>query len=278
MKKLLSIIFLSATTLIVLAGIMSDDGKAGYTGSPGEFDCTACHTGHAVNSGTGSIVISSPNMTNWQYVPGQTYQIDVTVSQTGSPLFGFDFEALRTSNNTNGGTFGITSSSTTQLKNSNGTGSNRSNVVHKKDGGRSNDTHTFSFNWNAPASNVGNIIFYATGNASDDQGDTLGDYIYKIQQLITPSVTGISEINHSSLGIHPNPSTGKLNFALKESVNSIGYRLYDVSGKNVANGNLLKPSDENFSITLSSDLKNGLYWLEVNADDHFYAQKFLLSR
>ena len=159
MKKLFTLIFFAIAGLVV-ADILNEQGQAVATGSPGEFDCTSCHTGNNVNSGTGSITIASPNMPNWQYVPGQVYQIDVTVSQTGAPLFGFGFEALRTSNNTNGGTFQITNAASTFLKTGFINGSNRTNVVHKKNGGLSNDSHTFSFNWTAPATNIGNIIFY----------------------------------------------------------------------------------------------------------------------
>ncbi|HRC15161.1 MAG TPA: hypothetical protein PLY25_05740, partial [Bacteroidia bacterium] len=206
MKKLFTLIFFAIAGLVV-ADILNEQGQAVATGSPGEFDCTSCHTGNNVNSGTGSISISSPNMPNWQYVPGQVYQIDVTVAQTGAPLFGFGFEALRTSNNTNGGTFQITNTSSTFLKTGFINGSNRTNVVHKKNGGLSNDSHTFSFNWTAPATNIGNIIFYSAGNAANNQGDTLGDFIYKTQQLITPSITGINEIQSSAISVYPNPAT-----------------------------------------------------------------------
>lgn len=50
---------------------MSDNGKAGYTGSPGEQTCTNCHNDFTLNSGGGSISIGSPAMTNWEYTPGQ---------------------------------------------------------------------------------------------------------------------------------------------------------------------------------------------------------------
>ena len=254
MKKLFTLIFFAIAGLVV-ADILNEQGQAVATGSPGEFDCTSCHTGNNVNSGTGSISISSPNMPNWQYVPGQVYQIDVTVAQTGAPLFGFGFEALRTSNNTNGGTFQITNTSSTFLKTGFINGSNRTNVVHKKNGGLSNDSHTFSFNWTAPATNIGNIIFYSAGNAANNQGDTLGDFIYKTQQLITPSITGINEIQSSAISVYPNPATDFINVTLTESQTETSYSIIDLSGKIVDQGKTFNPLGKSLSVNLSETLK-----------------------
>ena len=274
MKKLFTLIFFAIAGLVV-ADILNEQGQAVATGSPGEFDCTSCHTGNNVNSGTGSISISSPNMPNWQYVPGQVYQIDVTVAQTGAPLFGFGFEALRTSNNTNGGTFQITNTSSTFLKTGFINGSNRTNVVHKKNGGLSNDSHTFSFNWTAPATNIGNIIFYSAGNAANNQGDTLGDFIYKTQQLITPSITGINEIQSSAISVYPNPATDFINVALPESQTETSYSILDLSGKIVDQGKMVIPQGKSFSVNLSQSLKEGIYFIEVNNLGDYKRQKFV---
>ena len=274
MKKLFTLIFFAIAGLVV-ADILNEQGQAVATGSPGEFDCTSCHTGNNVNSGTGSISISSPNMPYWQYVPGEVYEIDVTVAQTGAPLFGFGFEALRTSNNTNGGTFQITNTSSTFLKTGFINGSNRTNVVHKKNGGLSNDSHTFSFNWTAPATNIGNIIFYSAGNAANNQGDTLGDFIYKTQQLITPSITGINEIQSSAISVYPNPATDFINVALPESQTETSYSILDLSGKIVDQGKMVIPQGKSFSVNLSQSLKEGIYFIEVSNGVDSYKHKFV---
>lgn len=274
MKKLFTLIFFAIAGLVV-ADILNEQGQAVATGSPGEFDCTSCHTGNNVNSGTGSITIASPNMPNWQYVPGQVYQIDVTVSQTGAPLFGFGFEALRTSNNTNGGTFQITNAASTFLKTGFINGSNRTNVVHKKNGGLSNDTHTFSFNWTAPATNIGNIIFYSAGNAANKQGDTLGDFIYKTQQLITPSITGINEIQQADFSVYPNPATDFISIIFPESQTVTTYSILDISGKMVDQGKVLHSQAEYLSVKLPNSMKAGIYFIEVNNLGDYKRQKFV---
>lgn len=231
MKKIYTSFFILMSVL-VMADILDKDGKAGRTGSPGEFDCTGCHTSFAVNSGPGSISISSPNLTNWEYIPGQTYQIDVTVAHAGVPLFGFGFEALRTSNNSNGGTLSITNSAQTQLKSVSVQGNNRTNVVHKENGGLSNDSHTFSFNWTAPATNIGNVMFYTAGNAANNQNDSLGDYIYKTTQLVTPFVSGLSELlNKNEVAAYPNPANEYFNIQSSPD-NLVGaVILYTINGR-----------------------------------------------
>src|ERR1044072_20143 len=96
--------------------VLDDNGKAGRTGSPGESNCTGCHTGSALNDGTGSVTISSPDLPTWEYMPGDTYAINVTVARTGNPLFGFDLECLTGSTPAqNGGTLLVTNAAETHI-------------------------------------------------------------------------------------------------------------------------------------------------------------------
>ncbi|MBL0064896.1 MAG: T9SS type A sorting domain-containing protein [Bacteroidetes bacterium] len=169
-KLLLSLLPLACIALLT-SEQMSDNGRAGRTGSPGEGTCTSCHGDFALNSGGGSVSISG--ITGGVYTPGTTYNMSITVARTGSTVFGLDCEALNASN-TNAGTLVITNSAETQIKMS----GVKSNVVHQLDGGFTSNTHTFNFNWVAPAAGAGAVTFYFTGLAGDYQGDEGGDYVY----------------------------------------------------------------------------------------------------
>ncbi|MBL0316089.1 MAG: hypothetical protein IPP69_10010 [Flavobacteriales bacterium] len=82
-KKLISLFLISSVVMMSMSSSEdSPDGKAGHNGSPGEQTCakSTCHTSYTLNSGPGSVSITAPGMTNWQYVPGQTYTINVTVA------------------------------------------------------------------------------------------------------------------------------------------------------------------------------------------------------
>lgn len=277
MKNYFVISIFSVIAFVAVADILDKDGKAARTGSPGEFDCTGCHTSFAVNSGPGSITISSPNLTNWQYVPGQVYQIDVTVAQTGVGLFGFGFEALRTSNNSNGGSFTITNSAQTGLKSATVSGTPRTNVVHKLNGGLSANSHTFSFNWTAPATNVGNIRFYTAGNAANNNNDSLNDYIYKTNQLVTPFPVGVSKIESSKkLRIYPNPVRESFTLQGVNDLAEFNYWIVDINGRTVAVPQKVENNLEStLQIQFPDNLETGIYYLRIESADKNYCLKLL---
>ena len=49
---------------------------------------------------------------------------------------------------------------------------------------------TWSFNWTAPATNVGPITFYAAGLQGDNSGDESGDETYTKTAVIQPGTGG----------------------------------------------------------------------------------------
>jgi hypothetical protein len=276
MKRIYILVLFALIALVAIADILQKDGKAARTGSPGEFDCTGCHTGIPVNSGPGSITISSPNLTNWQYVPGQVYQIDVTVAQTGVGLFGFGFEALRTSNNSNGGTLSITNSVQTTLKSATISGTSRTNVVHKLNGGLSANTHTFSFNWTAPATNIGNVRFWTAGNAANNNNDSLNDYVYKTSQLVTPFPVGVNENqSQEKLQLFPNPAKEQFRIMGLKPDAPFSFQLIDLNGKVILAEQNLTVNEKFFDIRLYNDLAEGIYFFSFQSADKNYSTKLV---
>jgi len=194
-KKIIVVVPIVAMIFATAFGILSDNGKAGYTGSAGELKCNDCHNSYGnSNSGTGTIYVTS-NIPNWRYVPGQTYIVNVIVKQIGKPLFGLGFEAL-TSTNANAGSLIITNSTKTTIKTKTVSGVTRNNVVHQLNGGLHADSAIFTFNWTAPTSNIGNITFYFAGIAANNNGNEDLDYAYNGSKVVSPaSTTGLSENN-----------------------------------------------------------------------------------
>lgn len=175
---------LPLVVILMTSAILSDNGKAGKTGSPGELTCIDCHGDFTANTGGGSITISNTGMTNWQYSPGQTYPITVTVAKTGKVVFGLGVECL-TAANTNAGSFTMTSPATTQIKTATVNGVVRNNVVHQLNAGLVANTKSFTFNWTAPVAGTGTVKFYYAGIAGDNSGDEGGDYVYNSVQTVT---------------------------------------------------------------------------------------------
>lgn len=253
------------------------DGKAGATGSPNEVTCadSDCHATYILNSGTGSITISSPDLINWEYVPGETYTISVTVAKTGHDLFGIGFEALK-SNGDNAGT--LVAGSDTQIKNKTVGGFQRKNITHDDGTGEGTNSHTFTFTWHAPTTNVGSITFYAAGNACNDNGNENGDYVYTTTQQVSVAV-GVYEINRdeNALTVFPNPATDQLNIVQQVSIGgNVQFRLFDQRGALVQDFGQINHSSGELKKNLDiSMLPSGIYMLQTNIDGNTVASKVI---
>jgi len=277
MKKF-TLILLIVVGFAGTSAIMKEDGRAGATGSPGETTCNTsqCHTGNVVNSGGGSIVIAAPTMPGWMYVPGQVYPISVTVSKAGTPLFGLGFEALR-STGANGGTLSITTPAETQIKVASIGGNLRSNVVHQLNGGLTSNAHTFTFNWTAPLAGTGTVTFYAAGNAANDNGNTSGDFIYTVSQVITESATGLFDYaTDKFLQLYPNPSSGEFNISFElDEPSPVSIEMIDLSGK-VISQILSRPvtsGSHEINHEADSSLPTGIYFIRLTIDNQVWIKK-----
>jgi hypothetical protein len=259
MKKNITLALAAITIVSMSFDIMEPNGIAGYTNSPGEKNCTNCHNSFALNSGGGSVKISCPTLTNWSYVPGQTYSISVTVAKTGAKKFGLGFEAL-TSTNTNAGTL----TAGTGTKTANFASNSRLNIVHTGTGNSGTDTYTFTFTWKAPATDIGKVTFYCAGNAANGSG-VAGDYIYTTSQVVTsPSTVGIAEkVSFSKeISIYPNPATDQLqilNTANQSELMNIS--IIDLKGALISTRENVRSTE---AIEVGS-LKAGMYSLRIES-------------
>ncbi|HEY0462426.1 MAG TPA: choice-of-anchor V domain-containing protein [Pyrinomonadaceae bacterium] len=154
-----------------------------HTGAPGETTCGECH---APEVGGGQFTINAPA----NYTPGQTYQITVQhqTNDSSRARWGFQLTALAgvtpTVNfaNLNG---------STQIINGNG---GRKYIEHTLPGtfGGQQGGASWTFNWTAPATNVGAIKLYAAGNQANNDGTNSGDQIYVTNVTIQPPVVAQS--------------------------------------------------------------------------------------
>lgn len=253
--------------------VLDDNGKAGRTGSPGETTCTGCHTGAVINDGNGSVVISSPDLgTTWEYMPGDTYTIEVTVSRVGSPLFGFDLECLTGSTPAqNAGTLVVTNSAETHILNATVSTVVRKNMTHQLNGGLGTDTKTFSFHWIAPATNIGNVTFYCTGNATNMNGAKTGDHIYSTTQVVTPAFgAGTGDLSEADpiFNVFPNPASENIfvNYNI-EAGERVDFTLTTLDGKSVGPVYTFTGTGTRATsmLALPTDLAAGIYFIVMQS-------------
>jgi hypothetical protein len=149
---------------------------AGRTGAPGESTCTSCH---AQNAGSGTFNIIAPT----SYTPGQTYQIQVQNSTTNMTRRVWGFQLTSLASGVMAGTLANTTS-TTRTR----TGNGKTYIEQNSAGAFPNQTggSTWTFDWTAPATNVGNVTFYAAGLQGDNDSSEDGDQTYTTNVVITP--------------------------------------------------------------------------------------------
>lgn len=268
MKKIFTLsLFCLALFTMLTSGLLDDNGKAGYTNSPGENNCTTnCHNTFALNSGSGSVSVSSDIPGN-AYTPGQLYNISLTVAHPGRSLFGLGFEALNSAN-TNAGT--LTAGTGSQIKTA---GNGRKNITHQLNGGTgTTDAHTFNFTWTAPAAGTGDVTFYYSGVAANGANGNKQDYVYNSSQVITEFVapSGLSTVagDAAALLVYPNPVNDA--FAIRYQLQQAGpvhCGIYSLRGQLLQSlvHDYRNAGQHQEAAALSQPLPSGIYLLQLTS-------------
>lgn len=177
-----------------------------YTNAPAlgtfsaETNCTSCHvsTGaNPLNASGGTFTVTAPA----SYEPGQKYTIQVALTRGSLIRFGFQLTALDATGNP-AGTFTITDAARTQIMNGDAFDPNAEFKARRyveqttagsalPSGGTAGSTQ-WSFDWTAPATRIGKITFYASGNAANNSNSNVGDFIYTTTALVRPSIASIN--------------------------------------------------------------------------------------
>ena len=145
----------------------SSSPPTGNSGAPSEGNCTGCHNGSAVTSGTNWDAINISGLPASGYTPGTTYTFTVNGSSAATAKNGLLLTALNSSN-TNAGTFTSGSGNAVLV-------STRNYIGHTS-AGTANSSFTFS--WTAPATGVGTVTFYLSWLATNSNGGNTGDITY----------------------------------------------------------------------------------------------------
>ena len=174
-KKLKVVFLLVFSALVVYARSTGPD--PGYTNAPGDIgNCTSCHNdpNELPNVGPGSISITGSPAT---YQPGQQYTLTVTVQQGSLAKFGFQLTAIDLAGS-RGGTLESLGPET-QVLSATGLGG-RQYIEHTQSGTFASQVgrRSWQLRWTAPATDIGTVVFYAAGNAANNNGGDEGDFIY----------------------------------------------------------------------------------------------------
>ena len=100
-SKFVSIFFFLSLTLISYKAITysSSAPPVATTGGPSEGNCTSCHSGSVISSGTNwSNITLTTNIPSGGYTPGDTYAITFSLAQSSIVRYGFEATVLSSSN------------------------------------------------------------------------------------------------------------------------------------------------------------------------------------
>ncbi len=180
MKQRLLLLLFASMLIGLGATLFSGNPPTTRTNAPGESNCTACHSG-VLNNGPGSLSLNVPS----SYTPGTTYNLTMSLVDNTRSRFGFSATVLNGSNAA-AGTLIRTNTTNTSLQTASVSGGTRQYIGHRN---ANTTVKSWSFQWTAPATNVGPVTFYAAGNATNNNFGTTGDNVYAQSFVIQPAAT-----------------------------------------------------------------------------------------
>jgi hypothetical protein len=269
MKSLAIVLFTVATLPLTLLGYSSSPPD-GFTDAPGEGNCTTCHNSFPLNSGEGSLLLTAPEV----YAPGETYALSLTIENAGQERWGFELTTL------GAGTITVTDPTNTQLSG----GLYLKQTQAGTAAGTPDGPIVWSFDWTAPATGTDEVIFYAAGNAANNNSATSGDYIYTTMVSISEleSVPFGEQISESFklAPSYPNPfnPTTTIEFTLAEP-GIATLNVYSVTGELVAtlvDGSL--PSGHQSVVFNATNLPSGVYFYTLKAGSFSDTRKMVLVK
>lgn len=273
-----AIFILASWTILKSSGSPCDAPLVGgHTGAPGETSCSGCHAG-TDNAGSANVTFTiSGGMT--QYTPGQIYSFTVSITQSGIDKMGFSCLALKNSNNSTTGSFQLTDAIRTRTY----TDGPRNYVSHRPCAADalSSGFNEWSFNWQAPMANEGNITLYLGALATNHNHSTSGDYPYTRSIILTPAIAaGTKELDQVNprFTIFPNPTQDKFEIRTKShKIHEL--QILDLQGRIVKTfneNNHAIGEDRKFSAK-QIGLNSGAYFLKLTDESTQSFQRLIVQ-
>ena len=210
----------------------------------------------ADNTGGGMITVSTPD----RFEPGEMVSFTVRVEQSGAQRFGFQATVRRAS------TFGVTG--TIQLADGTEFSDALGDYITHSTAKQGDGSAEWTFQWQAPDSDVGDIIIYASGVAANANGTRFGDRVYTVNTTMPIQVSLEDEAVPQQFAVqqaYPNPfnqyTTVTYSIAHPEPVR---LALYDALGRvvqSIDQGTL--PAGTHEILVDTEDLPTGTYFYEM---------------
>ncbi|MFN8277039.1 MAG: choice-of-anchor V domain-containing protein [Chitinophagales bacterium] len=288
-KTLLTSTLLTAALAITSLHLISSGAgspQPGMTNEPvGNTNCTNCHTTNAAVSDaskfsvkiatTQSGLSSSPLSTSFQYTPGTTYWMSLTLNSAGSNAKRFGFEiSCQDQSQQNAGRFiatNLTNTHDTLL--TSGALSGHSYLSHYKATGNK----TWIFKWQAPQTAQGPVTFYYAGNFADSSLTNQNDQIYYANQAISSAVNGVETVAAENFRVYPAHAHQVVHVETDASNGaSIRIGITDMQGATVKSWPAETLTGQHYSTILEvGELPSGMYLVHAVVNGRTMTSRFV---
>ena len=256
-----------ASTELITAGAAAPKTNSvdpAKTGAPGENNCTQCHSG-SVQSGTGVNTLTFSGGSQYDLSTTYTFNLDITGASSKN---GFQIVALDGSNQ-QAGTWTVTDATNTATQSLSG----KSYLNHS---GPGTAQSSWSFDWNSPASDLGDVTFYLATNITNSNNSNTGDVVYLSQLTIASNTsTGISYLGRlqESLQVIDLGHTLDLSLNLEEA-GHVKVSAFDASGRQLLSEDhgTIGAGQHRFNTPVQV---SGLVILNVFVDNHILYTKVI---
>lgn len=282
--KIIYLFFILATGFTLFLSNSSgraDSANWGNTGAPGDQTlangsprvCQSCH-----GNGTIQVDMDIELMNNGvpvqAYMPGQTYDVTVSVNHVGGPSpSGYGFQILSLVDNNESDVDGWSNpGSNVKIA----TASNTGRSYAEQNGVSSSST--FSFSWTAPDAGSGGVTFYSCGTGVNANGTSGGDgaacttlQLAEDTGVNTTDVAAIAKLN-----IAPNPSHGMLNIGIENlQLEDFTIEISNASGQSMHIEQLNTRANRLQKTMDISQYPSGIYFLQLYNDDAILSKRFI---
>ncbi len=275
MKK--QILLLTAASAFAYITLSSNLGGAANptTGGGGnrtgaKLSSTTCGGSGCHGTGTTTtvaIAVMSGSTAVTQYVPGNTYTVTITGSNTSSlPKFGFQFAAVSGTGaaQVQAGTF---SGLPTNVASHTYSLLNLIEQTSQLNG--TSGSYTTSFNWTAPSTAVGPITMYCTLNAVDGNGsENSADISGNTSTTLAVSTTAVPSMStKTTVKAYPNPAVNDINVQMDNAyAGNYTIQAFDMNGKIVTKQIVNVNGGSNTTTLNTSNWARGNYHIAIEKE------------
>jgi Secretion system C-terminal sorting domain len=241
--------------------------QKGYTGAPGDqpMTCVTCHNGGTFTPTATIQVFNAAGTTAvTKYALNTEYTIRLTINATGAPTgYGFQMIDIRKSDNSNFKGFLPKTSQAANIGIDTITATGRVYAEHNA----RLTTNVIDVKWKSPATDLGNIVFYAAGNAVNSGGSSAGDNgtASVSVQLPSPITSSVNELaDNINIQVSPNPTPSTVALRLDSKINkSVKVQVVDIAGRAIFSEKWNVTIGENQRSIDLRDFSKGIYMVQI---------------